>query len=55
MKFGGHGFAHILLNVVPQMRAKGIEQDAIDKILIKNPQTWLGVDPSYQPRNITIL
>jgi phosphotriesterase-related protein len=55
MKFGGHGFAHILLNVVPQMQAKGISQEVIDKILMKNPQTWLGVDPSYQARNITML
>jgi len=55
MKYGGHGFAHILLNVVPQMRVKGISQNVIDKILIKNPQSWVGVDPDYHPRSITIL
>ena len=36
--FGGHGFKHILENVVPKLRdVKGISQEQIDKILIKNP------------------
>lgn len=41
MKFGGHGFSHILLNVVPQMLRRGFAQDQIDKILVQNPAEWL--------------
>ncbi|XP_065350165.1 phosphotriesterase-related protein [Cloeon dipterum] len=55
MKYGGHGYSHILLNVVPQMRTKGLTDEVIQGILIKNPQKWLGVDPDYQPRSITVL
>ena len=30
MKYGGHGYSHILLNVLPKMRARGISDDVID-------------------------
>ncbi|XP_062608598.1 phosphotriesterase-related protein-like [Saccostrea cucullata] len=43
MKFGGHGYSHILLNVVPQMLNKGISQTTIDKILKENPKKWLSM------------
>ena len=40
--FGGHGFAHILQNVVPKLTGqKGVSQEVIDKILVKNPATVL--------------
>ncbi|XP_059475733.1 phosphotriesterase-related protein [Neocloeon triangulifer] len=55
LNYGGHGYAHILLNVVPQMRVKGLSDDVINGILIRNPRTWLGVDPNYQPKAITLL
>ncbi|XP_070556112.1 N-acetyltaurine hydrolase-like [Ptychodera flava] len=41
MKFGGHGYSHILLNVVPKMLKRGIFQETIDKILTDNPKRWL--------------
>ncbi|XP_064652011.1 phosphotriesterase-related protein-like isoform X1 [Lineus longissimus] len=41
MKYGGHGFSHILLNIVPKMLKVGITQQQIDKILIHNPKEWL--------------
>ncbi|XP_070556110.1 N-acetyltaurine hydrolase-like [Ptychodera flava] len=41
MKFGGHGYSHILLSVVPKMLKRGISQETIDKILIDNPKRWL--------------
>lgn len=41
MKFGGHGYSHILLNVVPKMLQRGISQKTIDKFLIHNPRSWL--------------
>ncbi|KAK3876668.1 hypothetical protein Pcinc_002213 [Petrolisthes cinctipes] len=39
--YGGHGYSHILRNVVPKMLDRGISQQAVDKILISNPATWL--------------
>ncbi|GFN96672.1 phosphotriesterase-related protein [Plakobranchus ocellatus] len=41
MKYGGHGYSHILLNIVPKMLQRGITQDQVDTILQRNPQTWL--------------
>lgn len=41
MKFGGHGYSHILLHVVPKMKIKGFSEDVITKILETNPQRWL--------------
>ncbi|XP_076282792.1 phosphotriesterase-related protein [Lasioglossum baleicum] len=40
-KFGGHGFSHILNNVLPKMSLKGFTQDEIDTLTIQNPRTWL--------------
>lgn len=39
--YGGHGFSHILNNVVPKMIIKGVDTSIIDKILINNPAAWL--------------
>ncbi len=36
-KYGGKGYAHILENIVPRMRARGFSSADIDKILIENP------------------
>ncbi|XP_014787151.1 phosphotriesterase-related protein [Octopus bimaculoides] len=41
MKYGGHGFSHILLNIVPMMKTRQISEDVINKILIENPKKWL--------------
>ncbi|XP_076088572.1 N-acetyltaurine hydrolase-like [Mytilus galloprovincialis] len=41
MKYGGHGFSHILLNIIPKMLKRGISQEQIDKITKVNPQKWL--------------
>ncbi|ESP05143.1 hypothetical protein LOTGIDRAFT_103064, partial [Lottia gigantea] len=41
MKYGGHGYSHILLNILPYMERRGITQQEIDKILIHNPRKWL--------------
>lgn len=40
-KFGGHGYSHILKNIVPKMLTRGISQRQVDKILIDNPKHWL--------------
>ncbi|XP_006872670.1 PREDICTED: phosphotriesterase-related protein isoform X2 [Chrysochloris asiatica] len=41
MKYGGHGYSHILTNIVPKMLLRGITETALDKILIENPKQWL--------------
>ncbi|XP_061888507.1 phosphotriesterase-related protein-like [Entelurus aequoreus] len=40
-KYGGHGYSHILTNIVPKMLARGITQTQVDKILVDNPKRWL--------------
>ena len=37
VKYGGHGYAHILENIVPRMREKGFSADEIDSIIVGNP------------------
>lgn len=39
--YGGHGYTHILENVVPKLEQRGIKKDIITKIITQNPQTWL--------------
>uniref|UniRef100_A0A5F8GUW4 N-acetyltaurine hydrolase n=1 Tax=Monodelphis domestica TaxID=13616 RepID=A0A5F8GUW4_MONDO len=41
MKYGGHGYSHILNNIVPKMLIRGISKNAIGKILVENPKQWL--------------
>lgn len=36
-RFGGNGYGHILSNMVPRMRARGLTSEDIDTILVKNP------------------
>ncbi|XP_067677442.1 phosphotriesterase-related protein-like [Haliotis asinina] len=40
-KYGGHGFSHALVNIVPKMLTRGISQEAVNKFLIDNPKRWL--------------
>ncbi|XP_051466508.1 phosphotriesterase-related protein isoform X2 [Apus apus] len=47
MKYGGHGYSHILKNIVPKMLIRGIAQDKIDKILVANPKRWLTFKQEY--------
>lgn len=39
--YGGHGYSHIFKNVVPKMLNRGLNQEAVDRILISNPSNWL--------------
>ncbi|XP_014662580.1 PREDICTED: phosphotriesterase-related protein-like isoform X2 [Priapulus caudatus] len=41
MKYGGHGYSHILVDIVPRMLLRGVTQATIDKILVDNPRRWL--------------
>lgn len=37
VRYGGHGYAHILENIVPRMRRKGFSDEVIDAITTGNP------------------
>jgi phosphotriesterase-related protein len=37
VKYGGHGYAHTLENVVPRLKNAGVSQAEIDTMLIENP------------------
>ena len=41
VKYGGHGYGHILENIVPKMRRKGFSEDAIRAITVGNPARML--------------
>lgn len=40
-RYGGHGYAHIIFNVVPLMKEKGLSVQIIDKFLVHNPARLL--------------
>ena len=41
VKYGGHGYAHLLKNIIPKMLDRDIPQDVINEIMIGNPKKWL--------------
>lgn len=41
VNFGGHGFSHILNNVIPKMKFRGVSDEVIHQITVENPRRWL--------------
>ena len=39
--YGGWGYDHILMNIIPMLDELGVEKEQIDEILIRNPARWL--------------
>lgn len=39
--FGGHGYHHIQMNIIPRLLAKGLTPEKIEQITVKNPANWL--------------
>jgi phosphotriesterase-related protein len=37
VKYGGHGYHHLLVNVVPRLRAKGVDDAGLRRLLVENP------------------
>ncbi|PZC44181.1 MAG: phosphotriesterase-related protein [Chloroflexi bacterium] len=37
VKYGGHGYHHILQNIIPRMKQKGFSKEEIDNIVTNNP------------------
>ena len=40
-RYGGHGYYYLLGQVVPRMRARGLESDLVDDIFVNNPRDVL--------------
>jgi phosphotriesterase-related protein len=40
-QYGGQGFAHVIRNIVPVLRERGITESAIDDMLVENPKRIL--------------
>lgn len=43
VNFGGHGYAHIMNNIIPKMKIKQFSQEEIDTITMENPKEWLSL------------
>ena len=41
VRYGGHGYAHILENIVPRMRTRGFREEDIQAILVDTPRRVL--------------
>ena len=37
VKYGGYGYHHLLVNVVPRLRAKGVDAAGLRRLLVENP------------------
>jgi phosphotriesterase-related protein len=37
VKYGGHGYHHLLVNVVPRLRGKGVDDAGLRRLLVENP------------------
>jgi len=42
-RYGGHGYSHIIENIVPRMRLKGLSEVDIQYILVNNPAQMLAL------------
>ena len=42
MKYGGHGYGHILRSFLPRLRQHGVGDDAIEILMISNPRRVFG-------------
>jgi phosphotriesterase-related protein len=44
-RYGGPGYAHILQNIVPRMRARGFKEEDIQTMLVETPRRLLAFTP----------
>jgi phosphotriesterase-related protein len=43
-RYGGHGYDHILRNILPWMRQRGFAEGEIETIVTENPQRLLELE-----------
>ncbi len=39
--YGGHGYSHILENIVPKFTEREVDRTVVETLLRNNPQNWL--------------
>ncbi len=44
-RYGGHGYDHILENIVPWMRRRGTTEDVLQTLLVENPRRVFPMNP----------
>jgi phosphotriesterase-related protein len=44
--YGGYGYAHLIKNLIPFMKAKGITEEQINTLLVDNPRRFLEFAPA---------
>ena len=49
--YGGYGYGHLIENIVPRMRDRGMTEDHIRQIMVDNPARILTFDPPRQSNN----
>jgi phosphotriesterase-related protein len=37
VKYGGYGYHHLLVNVVPRLKRKGVDDKTLRRLLVENP------------------
>jgi phosphotriesterase-related protein len=40
-RYGGHGYHHLFVNVMPQFKRRGLTEQQEDMLTVQNPATWL--------------
>ncbi|MBX9695463.1 MAG: phosphotriesterase-related protein [Cyanobacteria bacterium] len=40
-RYGGNGYDHVLRSVIPQLKARGVDEETVNTILIQNPARFL--------------
>ena len=45
-KYGGYGYAHILEHIVPRLYEKGLSEDEVELLMVKNPADILTFESS---------
>lgn len=41
--YGGYGYGHVLENILPRLKARGVQDEDLDKILVQNPRRFLTI------------
>ena len=51
--YGGFGYDHILVSIVPMLKAAGLSQDDLEQLLVRNPSHLLAIpDENVAPRTM---
>jgi len=43
-RYGGHGYGHLLENVIPMLRTRGMDEETLERLMVDNPRSVLTFD-----------